>query len=121
MRGSDLKLSVFADADYEAACYDRRSVSGVAVMLEDTVVGWKGFTQKCVTTATCEAVYISLCDAAKEALLLRGVLVFLQPELTGMREDVFGDNEGAKAIADNPGSASKNKHIIDVKVHFIRR
>ena len=37
-----------------------------------------------------------------------------------MRVDIFGDNnEGAKAIADNPSSASRNKHI-DVKLHFIR-
>ena len=33
--------------------------------------------------------------------------------------DVFGDNEGAKAIANNPRSASRSKHI-DVKLHFIR-
>ena len=35
---------------------------------------------------------------------MRAVLVFLQPDLTGMRMEIFGDNEGAKAIADNPGS-----------------
>jgi len=47
------------------------------------------------------------------------VLIFLQPGLTGMRVDIFGDNEVAKAIADNPGSASRSRHI-DVKLHFIR-
>ena len=51
--------------------------------------------------------------------LTRAVLVFLQPDLTGMRVDVFGDNEGAKAIANNPSSVSRSKHI-DVKPHFIR-
>ena len=50
---------------------------------------------------------------------MRAVLVFLQPELTGMRVDAFGDNEGAKAIANNPSSASRSEHI-DVKFHFIR-
>ena len=91
---------------------------GVAVMLGDTAIGWKSSTQKLVTTATCEAEYVALCDASKEALFMRGVLVFLQPELTGMRVDVFGDNEGAKAIADNPSSASRSKHI-DVRLHVI--
>ena len=33
--------------------------------------------------------------------------------------DIFGDNEGAKVIADNPSSASRSKHI-DVKLHSIR-
>ena len=67
--------------------------------------------QKCVTTATCEAEYVALCDASKEALFMRVVLVFLQPGSTGMRMKIFGDNEGAKAIADNPSSASRSKHI----------
>ena len=88
-------------------------------MLGDAAIGWKSSTQKCVTTATCEAEYVALCDASKEALLTRAVLVSLQRELSGMRVDMFGDNEGAKAIADNPTSASRSKHI-DVKLHFIR-
>ena len=119
VRGSDLRLSVYADVEYAAASNDRRSVSGVVVMLGDTAIGWKSSTQKCVTTATCEAEYVALCDASKEALFTRAVLVFLQPELSGMRVDIFGDDEGAKAIADNPSSASRSTHI-DVKLHFIR-
>ena len=80
IRGSGLRLSASADADYAAASNDRRSVSGVAVMLGDTAIGWKSSTQKCVTTATCEAEYVALCDASKEALFTRrAVLAFLQP------------------------------------------
>ena len=120
MRGSGLKLTMFADADYAAASNDRRPVSGVAVMLGDTVIDWKSSTQKLVTTATCEAQYVAICDASKEALFTRAVLVFLQPDLTGMRVDVFGDNEGAKAIANKPSSAYRSKQINE-KLHFIRR
>ena len=119
MRGFGLKLTVFADADYTAASNDRRFVRSVAVMLRDTAIDWKSSTQKCVTTATCEAEYVALCDALKEALFMSAVVVFLQPELAGMRVDVFGDNEGVKAIVNNPSSASRSKHI-DVKLHFIR-
>ena len=119
VRGSGLRLYVYADDDYAVASKDRRSVSGVAVMLGDTAIGWKSSTQKCVTVATCEAEYVALCDAPKETLFTKAVLVFLQPELSGMRVDVFDDNEGAKAIADDPSSSSRSKHI-DVKHHFIR-
>ena len=119
VRSFGLKLTVFPDADYAAASNDRRSVSGMAVMLDDTAIGWKNSTQKCVTTATCEAEYVVLCDASKEALFTRAVLIFLQPDRTGMGVDVFGDNEGAKAIANNPSSASRSKHV-DVKLHVIR-
>ncbi|CAM9961521.1 unnamed protein product [Ascophyllum nodosum] len=99
VRGFGLKLSAYADADYAAASNDRRSVSGVAVVLGDTAIDWKSSAQKCVTTTTCEAEYVALCVASKEALFTRAVLVFLQPELSDMRVDIFGDNEAAKAIA----------------------
>ena len=105
VRGSGLKMSVYADADYAVASNDRRFVSEVAVMLGDTAIGWKSSMQKYVTTAACEAEYVALCDASKEAFFMRAVLVFLQPDLTGMRMEIFGDNEGAKAIAANPSSA----------------
>ena len=37
-RGGNLKLSLFTDVDYADRCNDRRSVSGVAVMLGNTAV-----------------------------------------------------------------------------------
>ena len=111
---------MYAYANYATAYNDRRSVSGVAVMLGDIAIGRSSSTQKCVTTATCEAEYVALCDASKEALFTREVLVFLQPELSSMRLYIFGDNGGSKAIADNPSSTSRSKHIDDVKLHFIR-
>ena len=110
---------MLADADYAAASNGRRSVTSVAVILEDTAIGWKSSTQKCVTTATCKAEYVALCYASKKVLFMKAVLVFQQPEQTGIRVDVFGDNGGAKAIADNPSSASGSTHI-DVKLHFVR-
>ena len=109
MRGSGLKLSVFAYVNCAAASNGRRSVSGLAVMLGDTATSWKSSTQECVTTATREAEYDALCDAFKEALFMRAALAFLQPELTGTRVDIFGDNEGAKVIVDNPSSAFRSK------------
>ena len=68
---------MYADDDY-AAANSRRSVSGVAVMVDDTVLAWKSSTQKYVTTATCEADCGTtceadcgtLCDASKEALFI---------------------------------------------------
>ena len=96
VRGSGLRLSVYAVADYAAAFNDRRLVSDVALIMGDTAIGWKRSTQKCVTTATCEADYVALCDESKEALFTRAVLVFLQLEPSGMRVDIFRDHEGAK-------------------------
>ena len=76
------------------------------MMLDDAAIRWKSSRQKIVTITTCEAEYVALGDTSKEVLSTRAVLVFLQPDLTGMRVDIFGDNEGAIGIADNPSSAS---------------
>ena len=72
-------------------------------MLGDTATGWKSSTQKCVTMATCEG----------------GVIHKSCFGFPLARADIFGDNEGSKAIADNPISASRSKHI-DVELHFIQ-
>ena len=90
-RDSGLRLPVFADADYTAKPNDQRSVSGEAVILGDTPIDWKSSTQKCVATATCEAKYVAMCDAPKDALFMRDVLVFLQPQLAGMRNGSGGN------------------------------
>ena len=71
-----------------------------------------------MATATCEVEYVVLCDASNEALITRAALVFLQPELSGMRVESFGDNKGAKAIADNSSSSASSSKHIEVKLHF---
>ena len=51
-RGVDLKLSLFADVDYADISNDRRSVSGVAVMLGNTAVSARSTRQHCLTLST---------------------------------------------------------------------
>lgn len=43
---------------------------------------------------------------------MRADLVFLWPDFTKMRMEIFGDNESAKAIADTPSSASRSEHTL---------
>ena len=74
----------------------------MAVLLEDTTFSWTSSTQKYATNAMCKAEHVAMFGGSKEGLFMRAVLVFLQPELNGMRGDVFGHNEEAKSIADNP-------------------
>ncbi|CAM9895183.1 unnamed protein product [Ascophyllum nodosum] len=110
-----LKLSVYVDADYAGM----RSVSGVAVVLGGTSVIASSTTQHCVTLSTSEAGYVAMAQGAKTALFTRAVLAFLQPQLVGRIIDLFEDNQGATAMAENPISGGHTKHI-DVRYHFIR-
>ena len=115
-----LDLGVYVDADYASKATDRRSVSGVTVVCGGSPVAWFSRTQKCVTLSTTEAEYVAMGDGVKEAIFMRGVLTFfLVPDYKLEHIEVFEDNEGAKALAENPLSSSNSKHI-DVRHHFLR-
>ena len=110
---------MFADADYADRCNDRRSVSGVAVMLGNTAVSASSTTQHYVTLSTSEAEYVAMAHGAKTALAIKAVLDFVQPHLSGSAIGMYEDNEGAKALAENPQGSHRSKHI-DVRFHFLR-
>ncbi|CAN0005911.1 unnamed protein product, partial [Sphacelaria rigidula] len=117
-------LSVYCDADYAKKETDRRSVSGVAVMYGGVVVSASSRTQHCVTLSTTEAEYVAMAEGAKEGLFMKAVLTFLRPQtVSGSGENqgilLYEDNEGAGALAENPLSSERSKHI-DARYHFIR-
>ena len=87
------------DADYAHKADDRRSVSVVAVCCGGTLVSWFSRTQKCVTLSTTETEHVAMTDGVKEALDVKGVLVFLMPSLGSPSVGVFEDNKGAIDLA----------------------
>ena len=118
-RGGDLKLSLFADADYADRCNDRWSVSSVAVMLGSTAGSSSSTAQHCVTLSTSEAEYVAMANGAKTALAIKVVLDFVQPHLSDRAIDIYEDNEGAKAPDENPQGSHRSKHV-EVRFHFLR-
>ena len=118
VRGSVLGLEVYADTDYTDKANDRRSVFGIAVTFERTVVSHASKTQHVVPWSTSEAEYIAAGDGAKETLFVRAVLSFIAPETSGASIKVLEDNQGAKALIETLSSA-RTKYI-DVRFHFIR-
>ena len=58
-------------------------------------------------------------DGVKEALHVRGVLVFLMSSLGSLSIGMFEDNKGARDLAKNPLSSSNSTHI-DLRYHFLR-
>ena len=59
-------------------------------------------TQHCVTLSTSEAEYVAMAHGAKPAIGIKAVLGFVQPHLSSRAIDMYEDNEGAKALAENP-------------------
>ena len=62
-------LSVYADADYAGKEADRRSISGVPVMLGGAAVYATTCTQHCVTLSATEVEYVAIAEGAKRACL----------------------------------------------------
>ena len=81
-------------------------------------VSWISKKQQIVALSTSEAEYVALSSAAQEATWLQRLLQDLQVNL---KESIviFEDNQGAIAIARNPVSHSRTKHI-DIKYHYTR-
>jgi hypothetical protein len=111
----------FSDSDWASNSDDRRSVSGYCFSLSPSggIVSWASRRQGCVALSSCEAEYVALSQAAQELVFLRGLLSDLgvvseQPPV------LFGDNQGAVALASNPIAHKRTKHI-DVRHHFIRQ
>ena len=114
----ELDLVGFSDSSY-ADCPDTaRSTMGYCFSLGGAVFTWSSCRQKTVSNSSCEAEYIALSEASREALWLRQFLRevhFLKPNPTVL----LCDNNGAKALSSDPTHHSRSKHI-DVRHHFVR-
>ena len=114
-----LGLQAYSDADW-AADNDRRSTTGYCVSLtkDGTLVSWKTKKQPTVALSTCEAEYMALVATVQECLYLKQLLEGLDKQKYPLPK-VFEDNQGTIALAKNPVSRQRCKHI-DIKYHFIR-
>ena len=110
---------MYVDADFASKATDCTPLSGVMVFVVAMLVVWISRTQKCVSQSTSEAEYLAMGDSVKEAQFVNGMLQFLRPGRKPRKIDVLEDNEGAIALAENPLSSSRSKHI-DVRHHFLR-
>ena len=118
-RRSGLDLSLFTDSDCAEKANDRRSVSGIAVVLGNAAVSYSSNTQKIIAQSAAESEYVAVGDGVKEGLFVRQVLGFLVPSLSEKCIKIFVDNDAAISVTDNPLSSGRTKHI-DVRFHFIR-
>lgn len=73
---SDIKG--FVDADWANNLLDRRSYTGYWFLLSNGIISWECKIQKSVALSSCEAEYMSISEACKEAIYLRN----LQFEIT---------------------------------------
>ena len=85
-------------------------------------IGWSSKRQPTVALSTCEAEYMGQTQATKEAIWLRHFLTEIEPPdnlQSPQAMIICCDNQGAIALAKNPGNHSRSKHIA-IQHHFVR-
>lgn len=116
-KSSDFSLRGYCDSDFAADTDRRRSISGMVFTLGRNTISWKSSLQKVVALSTTEAEYMSLTEAVKEAVWLKGLL-----EEFGYKQksvEIFCDSQSAIALSKNNVHHERTKHI-DVRLHYIR-
>jgi len=115
---SEEVLVGYSDSDVGGDLVGRRSTGGMSFYLNEGLVTWNSHKEKTVALSSCEAKFMAVTEAAKQALWLRTLL----GELTAkkpMKVTLFVDNNSAIALMKNLVFHGRSKHI-DIKYHFIR-
>nr|KYP38958.1 hypothetical protein KK1_039767 [Cajanus cajan] len=68
---SKLQLTIYSDADWARCEESRRSTTGYAVFLGDSLISWKSKKQPTISKSSTEAKYISLFAVAGETIWLQ--------------------------------------------------
>ena len=116
---NDAKLVGFCDSDWGSSPDDRRSTSAYVFNFNGTTgpISWKTRKQPTTALSSCEAEYLALGEAAKEAKYLQQLTA--EMNLGTSPIVLWCDNQGAISLTKNPSHHQRTKHI-DVRHHFIR-
>ena len=117
-RSADNHLIGFSDADWAGDLTDRHSTTGNLFMMSGAAIDWISKKQPVVALSTTEAEYVALSAATQEAVWLSRLLTDIKapPKAPILIKE---DNQGTIAIARNPVSHNRTKHI-DIKFHYVR-
>lgn len=107
---SDLRLSVYCDADWSSCPTSRRSLSSYVAMVGDSSISWRTQKQDVVSHSSAEAEYRSMAEASREIKWLKRLLHDLGAPLTEPVK-LYRDSKSAIYIATNPVFHERTKHV----------
>jgi hypothetical protein len=117
-RNQNFQLSVYSDADWANCVDERKSTSGGALFLGDSLVSWLRKKQGSISLSTIEAEYIAVATCCTQVLWMIQTLADLEVNYTTPIQ-IHCDNTNAISVSKNPVFHSKTKHI-PIKCHFLR-
>ena len=109
----------YSDSDYAGTKDGRKSTGAYTFLLAGAPISHCSKLQPTVALSTCEAEYMALTEAAKEAIWCARFLTELGYRKKGHPVLLRGDNQGSIALAENPEFHRRTKQI-EIKWHWIR-
>ncbi len=109
-------VASFSDSDWGGDPDDCKSTSVYVFCFGHGAVSWKSTKQKSVALLTVESEYMAMCQAAKEAVWLNGLLEDSGVEVRSPLI-IHSDNQGMLALAQNPDTHPCSKHI-NIQYHY---
>ena len=108
----------YTDSDWAGAVDGRRSTGAYVFMLAGGPISHQSKQQPVVALSSCEAEYMAVTEAGKEAIWCTRFLKALGHETEGPA-DLRADNKSAIALSENPEFHRRVKHI-EIRYHWIR-
>jgi hypothetical protein len=117
-RNQNFQLSVYSDVDWANCVDERKSTSGGALFLGDSLVAWLSKKQGSISLSTIEVEYIVVSTCCTQVLWMIQTLADLEVKYTAPIP-IHCDNTGAMSVSKNPVFHSKTKHI-PIKYQILR-
>jgi hypothetical protein len=117
-RNHNFQLSVYSDVDWANCMDERKSTSGGAFFLGDSLVAWLRKKQGSISLSTTEVEYIAAATCCTQVLWMIQTLADLEVKYTAPIP-IHCDNTSAISVSKNHVFHSKTKHI-PIKYHFLR-
>jgi hypothetical protein len=114
----NFQLTAYSDADWANCVDERKSTSGGAFFLGDSLVAWLSKKKSSISLSTTEAEYIVVATCCTQVLWMIQTLADLEVKYAAPIP-IHCDNTSAISVSKNPVLHSKTKHI-PIKYHFLR-
>jgi hypothetical protein len=116
-RNQNLQLTAYSDADWANCVDERKSTSGGAFYLGDSLVSWLSKKQGSISLSTTEAEYIATTTYCTQVLWMIQTLAELEVKYT-TPIPIHCDNTSAISMSKNLVFHPNTKHI-PIKYHFL--
>jgi hypothetical protein len=117
-KNQNFQLTAYSDADWENCVDERKSTSGGAFFLGDSLVAWLSKNKGSISLSTTEVEYITVVTCCTQVLWMIQKLADLEVKCVAPIP-IHRDNTSAISVSKNPIFHCKTKHV-PIKYHFLR-